>query len=122
QHGGGAAFTENFPAQWRNQRNIDDTARDPTLYPEYDDALKVAMVKEPLLFFGEVLKNDLSLTNFVASDFTLLNARLARHYGIPGVTGQEFKKVALPKDSHRGGVLTMAGVMKVTPNGTTTSP
>jgi hypothetical protein len=75
-----------------------------------------------LLFFDEVLKNDLSLTNFVSSDFTMLNGRLARHYGIPGISGQEFKKVTLSKESHRGGVLTMAGVMKVTANGTTTSP
>jgi hypothetical protein len=80
------------------------------------------MVKETLLFFEEVLKNDLSLTNFVSSDFTMLNGRLARHYGIPGVTGQEFKKVKLPPGSHRGGVLTMASVLKVTANGTTTSP
>ena len=58
-----------------------------TLYPEYDDMLKVSMVKETLLFFDEVLKNDLSLTNFVASDFTMLNGRLAKHYGIPGVDG-----------------------------------
>ena len=69
---------------------------------------------------GEVLDglmpNDLSLTNFVHSDFTMLNGRLARHYGIPGVSGQELKKVTLPKDSHRGGVLTMAGVLKVTAN------
>jgi hypothetical protein len=101
-----ATFTQNFAGQWLDLRKIDDTAPDPALYPEFD----------------EVLKNDLSLTNFVASDFTMLNGRLARHYGIPGVTGQEFKKVTLPKDSHRGGVLTMAGVMKVTANGTTTSP
>ena len=57
------------------------------LYPEYDDMLKVSMVKETELFFDEVLKNDLSLTNFVASDFTMLNGRLAKHYGIPGVDG-----------------------------------
>jgi hypothetical protein len=117
-----SAFPTNFAGQWLSLRNIDATAPDPALYPEYDDVLKVAMVKETLLFFEEVLKNDLSLTNFVSSDFTMLNGRLARHYGIPGVTGQEFKKVALPKDSHRGGVLTMASVMKVTANGTTTSP
>src|SRR6185369_4324918 len=116
------AFTQNFAGQWLDLRKIDDTAPDPALYPEYDDVLKVAMVKEALLFFDEVLKNDLSLTNFVHSDFTMLNGRLARHYGIPGVSGQELKKVTLPKDSHRGGVLTMAGVMKVTANGTTTSP
>lgn len=117
-----AAFTTNFAGQWLDLRKIDDTAPDPTLYPEYDDVLKVAMVKEPLLFFEEVLKNDLSLMNFVHSDFTMINGRLAKHYGIPGVTGQEFKKVALPPGSRRGGVLTMAGVMKVTANGTTTSP
>ncbi len=116
------AFTENFVGQWLNLGAIDATAPDPTLYPEHDDILKVAMVKEPLLFFNEVLKNDLSLTHFVAADFSMLNGRLARHYGIPNVTGLEFRKVVLPKDSHRGGVLTMASVLKVTANGTTTSP
>ena len=116
------AFTQNFVGQWLDLRKIDDTAPDPALYPEYDDVLKVAMVKEATLFFDEVLKDDLSLTNFVHSDFTMLNGRLAKHYGIPGVSGQVFKKVTLPPGSHRGGVLTMAGVMKVTANGTTTSP
>ena len=76
------------------------------------------MVRETELFFDEVLKHDLSLTNFVASDFTMLNGRLAKHYGIPGVEGWEFRKVTLPPDSHRGGVLTMASVLKVTANGT----
>src|SRR5262249_32051565 len=90
-----SAFTTNFAGQWLGLRNIDATAPDPTLYPEYGDVLKVAMVKEALLFFDEVLKNDLSLTNFVASDFTMLNGRLARHYGIPGVSGQSFVKVKL---------------------------
>ena len=117
-----AAFTENFAGQWLGLRAIDATMPDRMLYPEFDDILKVAMVKETLLFFDEVLKNDLSLTNFVDSDFTMLNGRLARHYGIPGVEGLEFRKVALPPESHRGGVLTMASVLKVTANGTTTSP
>ena len=82
-----AAFTENFAGQWLSLRAIDATMPDRTLYPEYDDMLKVSMVKETALFFDEVLKNDLSLTNFVASDFTMLNGRLAKHYGIPGVEG-----------------------------------
>src|SRR5262249_27246734 len=107
-----AAFTANFAGQWLSLRNIDATAPDPALYPEYDDVLKVAMVQEALLFFDEVLNNDLSLTNFVSSDFTMLNGRLAQHYGIAGVTGPAFRKVTLPPGSHRGGVLTMAGVMK----------
>ena len=84
--------------------------------------LKVRWSRRRELFFDEVLKNDLSLTNFVASDFTMLNGRLAKHYGIPGVDGPEFRKVTLPPGSHRGGVLTMASVLKVTANGTTTSP
>src|SRR5205823_7131299 len=116
-----AAFTENFVGQWLSLRNIDATVPDPTLYPEYDEVLKLSMVKEAYLFFDEVLKNDLSLTNFVASDFSMLNERLARHYNIPllpslagrasdgggdpslarPANGQEFRKVKLPPNSHR---------------------
>jgi len=116
------AFTEQFAGQWLGLRNIDATMPDPRLYPEFDGVLKAAMVEEPLRFFDEVLKHDLSLTNFVASDFTMLNGPLAKHYGIAGVEGLRFRKVALPPGSHRGGVLTMASVLKVTANGTTTSP
>jgi mono/diheme cytochrome c family protein len=116
------AFTENFAGQWLGLRAIDSTMPDRMLYPEYDDILKVSMVKEALLFFDEVLRNDLSLTNFVASDFTMLNGRLAKLYGIPGIEGLDFHKVSLPAGSHRGGVMTMAAVLKVTANGTTTSP
>ena len=82
-----AAFTENFVGQWLGLREIDATEPSHLLYPEFDDMLKVSMVRETELFFDEVLKNDLSLTNFVASDFTMLNGRLAKHYGIPGVDG-----------------------------------
>ncbi|HEX7896734.1 MAG TPA: DUF1592 domain-containing protein, partial [Planctomycetota bacterium] len=117
-----AAFTRNFAGQWLNLRAIDATVPDPALYPEYNDVLKVAMVQEATLFFDELLKNDLSLTRFVASDFTMLNGPLAQHYGIPGVEGLEFRRVPLPPGSPRGGVLTMAAVLKVTANGTSTSP
>ena len=116
------AFTANFTGQWLSLRAIDATLPDRTLYPEYDDMLKTAMLKETSLFFDEVLARDLPLTNFVASDFTFLNARLAKHYGIPGIEGTEMRKVTLPPDSHRGGLLTMGSVLKVTANGTTTSP
>ena len=133
-----AAFTENFVGQWLGLRDIDFTEPSHILYPEFDHLLKVSMVRETELFFDEVLKHDLSLTNFVASDFTMLNDRLAKHYGIPltlpsppsdggegrvrGVEGWGFRKVRLPPGSHRGGVLTMASVLKVTANGTSTSP
>ncbi len=117
-----AAFTENFVGQWLGLREIDATEPSHIVYPEFDHLLKVSMIRETELFFDEVLKNDLSLTNFVACDFTMLNGRLARHYGIPGVDGWEFHKTPLPAESHRGGMLTMASVLKVTSNGTTTSP
>jgi hypothetical protein len=117
-----AAFTTGFVDQWLGLRDIDFTEPSHILYPEFDDMLKASMLREAHLFFAEVLKNDLNLTHFVASDFAMLNGRLARHYGIPNVEGWTFRKVSLPKDSHRGGVMTMGAVLKVTANGTTTSP
>ncbi len=117
-----SAFTVNFVGQWLSLREIDATEPSHILYPEFDHLLKVSMIKETELFFDELLKNDLSIANFVSSDFTMLNGRLAKHYGIPGIEGWTFQKVPLPADSHRGGVMTMASVMKVTANGTTTSP
>ncbi len=117
-----AALTTNFVGQWLNLRDIDATEPSHLLYPEYDHMLRVSMVRETELFFEEVLKDDLSLTNFVASDWTMLNGRLAKHYGVSGVDGWSFRKVPLPRDSHRGGVITMASVLKVTADGTSTSP
>ena len=118
-----SALTENFLGQWLSLRDIDFTSPDHRLYSsDWDEMLRESMVKETHLFFEDVLKNDLSLTNFVASEFTFLNERLAKHYGIKGVDGLHMRKVTVPKESHRGGVLTMASVLKVTANGTTTSP
>ena len=108
--------------QWLDLREIDFTSPDMTLYPEFDELLKISMVEETQRFFREILDRDLSLLNFVDSDFTFLNERLAKHYGISGVRGQSFRRVMLPADSRRGGVLTQASVLKVTANGTTTSP
>jgi hypothetical protein len=117
-----ARFTRNFVGQWLSLRAIDATLPDPSLYPEFDDGLKESMVREPIQFFDEVLRNDLSLTNFVSSDFSMLNAPLARLYGLPPLEGRDLRRVAIPPGSHRGGVLTMAAILKVTANGTTTSP
>lgn len=122
RHPKAAAFTENFVGQWLGLRDIDMTEPSHLLYPEYDHMLKVSMIREAELFFEEVLRENLSLANFISSDFSMLNGRLARHYGIDGPIGWTFTKTPLPADSRRGGVLTMAGVLKVTANGTTTSP
>jgi mono/diheme cytochrome c family protein len=115
-------FVKNFTGQWLGLRQIDATTPDKVLYPEFDELLQVSMVSETELFFKELLQHDLSVTNFVDSDFSMLNGRLAQHYGIPGVEGQAFRRVALPPESHRGGVLTQGAILKVTANGTNTSP
>src|SRR5205085_633358 len=73
-------------------------------------------------FFREVLQNDLSVMNFVRSDFVTINERLARYYGIPDVRGDHFRKVKVPDGVHRGGVVTQASVLTITSNGTRTSP
>ncbi|WP_020471058.1 DUF1592 domain-containing protein [Zavarzinella formosa] len=117
-----ARFTANFAGQWLDLRNINATSPDPQIYGEFDDFLFWSMPRETQLFFEEILRADLPVTNFVHSDWTFLNQRLAGHYGIPGVIGGEMRKVKLPADSHRGGVMTQAAVLKVTADGTRTSP
>ncbi len=117
-----SAFVKNFTGQWLGLRNIDATSPDMKLYPEYDDLLRVCMEDETEGFFSEMLKHDLPVTDVVDSDFAMLDSRLAIHYGIPGVEGEKLRKVKLPADSPRGGFLTQASVLKVTANGTTTSP
>jgi mono/diheme cytochrome c family protein len=117
-------FVEAFTDYWLDLRRIDDTSPSTTLYNDYelDDPLKLAAIEETRLFFAELLRADLPARNVVASDFTFLNERLADHYGIRGVSGVNFRKVKLSADSVRGGLMTQASVLKVTANGTTTSP
>jgi hypothetical protein len=120
------ALVENFVGQWLELRNIDATTPDRQLYPEFDELLQRSMVQETEEFFRTLLAEDLSVTNLIHSDFSLLNRRLAEHYGISALQGdaqgEQFRRVALPAKSHRGGVLTQASVLKVTANGTVTSP
>jgi hypothetical protein len=116
------AFTKNFTGQWLDLREINFTEPDANLYPEFDELLRVSMLRETELFFDEILAKNLSLVNFVDSDFSFLNGRLASHYGIDGVQGQSFRRVRLPAESPRGGLLTQASILKVTANGTYTSP
>jgi len=116
------AFTENFTGQWLGLRDISATTPDKSLYPEYEEFLQWSSVRETHLFFNELLKENLGVRNFIDSDFAILNGRLAKHYNIPDVYGVDFRKVALKPEYHRGGVITHASVLKVTANGTTTSP
>ena len=116
------AFKQNFTGQWLGLRDIDFTAPDERLYPEFDELLKISMVAETEAFFQEILDKNLSVLNFIDSDFVMVNERLAAHYGIDGVQGQMIRKVMLPGESVRGGVMTQGSVLKVTANGTNTSP
>jgi hypothetical protein len=115
-------FIENFTGQWLELRQINATTPDRNLYRDFDEFLFWSMPEETKLFFREMLQHDRSVTEFVHSDWSMLNSRLAKHYGIDGVHGGELRRVSLPPNAHRGGVMTHAGILKLTANGTTTSP
>ena len=115
-------FINDFLDGWLQLREIDATTPDEKLYPEFDDQLRQAMLAETRLFFRELLDRNLGVRHFIKSDFTFLNRRLARHYGIDGVAGEKMRLVDLPEDSVRGGLMTQASILKVTANGTFTSP
>lgn len=115
-------FIEDFTNQWLDLADIDETTPDKKLYPEFRRILHDSMVAETRAFMRELLEKDLSATNVVDSDFAMLNQRLAEHYGIPNVVGSAIRRVPLPAGCGRGGFLTQASVLKVTANGTVTSP
>jgi len=115
-------FVDSFARQWLQTDTFLNFAPDRNLYRDYDDALAEAIVREPIEFFREVLQNDLSALNFIDSDFVVINDRLAQHYGIPEISGEEFRRVSLPADSHRGGLLAMAGVHQAGSDGIRTKP
>jgi hypothetical protein len=117
-------FVEAFLDYWLDLRKANATSPDAALYPDYylDDFLVESAVDETRAFFAELIRRDLPARNVIQSDFALVNERLAQHYELPGVRGAALQRVVLTKDSPRGGLLTQASVLKVTANGTTTSP
>ncbi|MEY2880160.1 MAG: hypothetical protein RLZZ15_2540, partial [Verrucomicrobiota bacterium] len=117
-------FVDAFLDYWLDLRKITATSPDESLYPDYylDDLLWESAAEETQRFFAELIRGDLPARHVVASDFAMLNEHLATHYGVPGVEGVALRRVALPSDSPRGGIMTQASVLKVTANGTTTSP
>jgi hypothetical protein len=130
-------FVEDFTGQWLDLRKIDATTPDAKLYREFDSVLQKSAVQETQLFFAELLRCDGSVLDVVDSRWTMLNERLARHYDLflespaglrspekrtPLVIGGELRRTTLPPASRRGGVLTHASVLKVTADGTRTSP
>lgn len=112
----------NFADQWLYLRNLDTVTPDARLFPDVDQNLRDAFRKETELLFQEVLRNDLSVLRLVKSPHTYLNERLARHYGIPHVIGDHFRRVEVTPDQHRGGILRHGSVLSVSSYATRTSP
>jgi mono/diheme cytochrome c family protein len=114
-------LVDNFAGQWLLTRNLKSAAPDPGLFPAFDDKLRAAMQKETELFFESIVKEDRGILDFLDADYTFVNERLAKHYGIAGVRGEEFRRVSLAGTA-RGGILTQASILTVTSNPTRTSP
>lgn len=117
-----ARFAESFPRQWLQLRKVGMFPPDKVLYPEYDENLEQSMVAETVGFFQEVLKSNGSLREFLDSDWTMINERLATHYGIEGIRGDRLQRVSLKPEAHRGGLLTQAAVLSLTSDGTRHRP
>jgi hypothetical protein len=115
-------FVEDFLGQWLKLRQIAANDPDKKLYPEFSKYLEDSMLAESRAYFRELVDQNLTADCLVKSDFAMLNQKLAAHYGVPGVVGSQVRRVPLPPDCPRGGFLTQAAILKVTANGTTTSP
>lgn len=116
-------FVENFVGQWMRVRDFDSVMVETRFtYKDYDDALRTAALREPYEFFHELLTNNLPLFNVIDSDFVVVNQRLAKHYGIDGVVGDQFRRVPVKPELHRGGIMGMSGVMTYLSDGRRAMP
>lgn len=115
------ALVENFAGQWLELRRLESVKPDRDRFPQFDEYFRMSVRRETELFFDHIIRQDRSLLDFIDADYTFLNERLARFYKIPGITGPEFRKVTLPADCNRGGILTQASVLTVSSYATRTS-
>jgi hypothetical protein len=115
------ALVQNFAAQWLGLRNMRGVAPDPELFEAFDDNLRDAFVKETELFLESQLRDDRSIVDLLTADYTFVNERLARHYGMTGVHGSQFRRVKV-NPNERGGILGQGSILTVTSYGTRTSP
>ena len=115
-------LVRNFGEQWLHLRNLESITPDLRLFPDFDDNLRQAFRRETELHFETILREDRSVLDLLKADYTFLNERLAKHYGIPKVYGSQFRRVALARDSTRGGLLRQGSVLTVTSYATRTSP
>ena len=115
-------LVENFAAQWLHLRNLEHVLGDPVAFPDFDLSLVEAFRQETELFLTSMLNEDRSVLNLLNADYTFVNERLARHYGLPGIYGSRFRRVTLPNTKERGGLLGHGGVLALTSYPTRTSP
>jgi hypothetical protein len=116
------ALVENFGGQWLETRNLQSLQPDPEKFPEFTQELRRDMQQETRLFFRSIIRDDRPVSDFLSVNYTFLNQRLAAFYGIANVEGPQFRRVDLPPDSHRGGILTEASVLTVSSYPARTSP
>ena len=116
------ALVDNFAAQWLRLRNLDSITPDMRLFPDFDDNLRQAFRQETELFVESIIRENRSALDLLRANYTFLNERLAKHYGIPNVYGTRFRRVALDEDSWRGGLLRQGSILTVTSYATRTSP
>jgi hypothetical protein len=117
-----SSLVTNFASQWLHLRNLASITPDMRLFPDFDDNLRQAFRQETELFFESILREDRSLLDLLTANYTFVNERLARHYGIPHVYGSRFRRVTLDEDSERGGLLRQGSILTVTSYATRTSP
>jgi len=116
------SMVPNFAAQWLFLRDIDAKLPDEILFADFDETLRQALRRETELFVDSVFRENRSVLDLLTANYTFLNERLARHYGIPNVKGSYFRRVALPDDSPRGGLLGQGSILTITSYATRTSP
>ncbi|HXI27206.1 MAG TPA: DUF1592 domain-containing protein [Vicinamibacterales bacterium] len=116
------ALVDDFAAQWLNLRRVDEVVVDPERYPNYDLSLMQALRRETELFVASTIREDRRVADLLDADYTFVNERLARHYGIPGVYGSRFRRVALPNHDQRGGLLAQGALLATTSYPDRTSP
>src|SRR5262249_4175839 len=112
----------NFADQWLHLRNLESITPDLRLFPDFDDNLRQAFRRETEMHFETVLGEDRSVLDLLKADYTFVNERLAKHYGIDKVYGNRFGRISLDSDSERGGLLRQGSVLTVTSYATRTSP
>jgi hypothetical protein len=115
------ALIENFVEQWLHLRNLKTSSPDLQVYPDFDDNLRRAFKEETTLFFDSIMREDRSVLDLLNADYTFVNERLARHYGIPGIYGSQFRRVKVPSDERRG-ILGQGAILTVTSYPNRTSP